>query len=350
MIALLHGASAFGAVERYVLAVATGLRDRGTEAALLFPDVPPLDPFRDLAGGSVRLVPLSPGLVAAPTPVLVAGLVRQLRSLRPGVAHATDVWPPAQVAARLAGVRRLLVTHHTPELPRRDNLAGRLWRSLGWLARPTVVYTSETDRERDGRLPSVVVPLGIELDRFSGAEPALRYDGPIVGNVARLAEQKGQAVLIDAAPSVLARFPDARFVLVGDGELRGELEARVRALGLADCVLFTGERDDVPELLASFDVFAFPSLFEGLCLAVIEAQAAGVPVVATPVGGIRETVVPGETGLLVPPRDPEALATAIVRLLEDQHEAGHLAGEARRRALERYAVERMVESTIALYG
>lgn len=350
MIALLHGASAFGAVERYVLAVATGLRDRGMEAALLFPDVSPLDPFRDLAGGSVRLVPLSPRLVAAPTPVLVAGLVRELRRLRPRVAHATDVWPPAQFAARLAGVRRLFVTHHTPELPRRDNFAGRLWRGLGWLARPTIVYTSETDRQRDGRHPSVVVPLGIELDRFSGAEPALRHDGPIVGNVARLAKQKGQAVLIDAAPGVLARYPDARFVLVGEGELRGELEARVRALGLTDRFLFTGERDDVPELLASFDVFAFPSLFEGLCLAVIEAQAAGVPVVATPVGGIRETVVPGETGVLVPPRDPAALATAIVRLLEDRYEAGRLAQEARRRALDRYAVGQMVDATIALYG
>ncbi len=106
----------------------------------------------------------------------------------------------------------------------------------------------------------------------------------------------------------------------------------------------------MPELLAGFDVFAFPSRFEGLCLAVIEAQAAGVPVVATPVGGIRETVVDGETGLIVPVRDPAALAAAVCRLLEDRGLAARLAAEARRRVLERFSVEKMVERTIALYG
>ena len=107
-----------------------------------------------------------------------------------------------------------------------------------------------------------------------------------------------------------------------------------------------GERNDVPDLLASFDVFAYPSRFEGLCLAVIEAQAAGVPVVATPVGGIPENVVDGETGLLVPPRDPAALAAAINRLLEDPD---GFAETAQKRVLERYSQQRMIERTLALY-
>ena len=111
-----------------------------------------------------------------------------------------------------------------------------------------------------------------------------------------------------------------------------------------------GDRDDVPELLAGFDVFAFPSRFEGLCLAVIEAQAAGVPVAATPVGGIRETVVHEETGLIVPVGDPVALAAAVCRLLEDGALAEQLAAEARRRVLARFSVKTMVERTIALYG
>src|SRR5204863_2712166 len=125
--------------------------------------------------------------------------------------------------------------------------------------------------------------------------------------------------------------------IVGDGELRGELEASAAALGVAQRFTFTGERRDVPALLETFDVFAFPSLFEGLCLAVIEAQAAGVPVVATPVGGIRETVVPGETGLLVPTGDPAALAAAIRRLLEDREAAQAMAAEAKRRVRERFS-------------
>ena len=126
--------------------------------------------------------------------------------------------------------------------------------------------------------------------------------------------------------------------------------SQARDLGLGDRVLFTGAREDVPELLASFDVFAFPSLFEGLCVAVIEAQAAGVPVVATPVGGIRETVVDGETGVLVPPRDAEALAAAILRLLEHPDEGRRLAAEARRRVHARFSEQRMVEETLSLYG
>ena len=171
-----------------------------------------------------------------------------------------------------------------------------------------MIYTSETDRAADDRrLRSHVVPLGIELERFASGRRVL--DGRIVGNVARLAEQKGHRDLIAAATSVLERHPDVRFVVAGDGELRGELEQLAAPLG--DRFEFLGERRDVPDLLASFEVFAFPSHFEGLCLAVIEAQAAGVPVVATPVGGIRETVVEGETGFLVPVGDPQALAERI---------------------------------------
>jgi glycosyltransferase involved in cell wall biosynthesis len=325
MIVLLHGAPAYGAVERYVAAIARALGERGL---LVHPGVEELE-----ALGTRARVVRDPS---------VAGLVRLLRRLRPGIVHVTDVWPQALVAARLARVPRVLVTHHTPELPRRDNLAGRAWQRLGWATRPEVIYTSEADRERDGRRPSHVVPLGIDLDRFAAAAPALRKDGPIVGNVARLAPQKDHATLLEAA----RRLPDGvRVVIVGDGELREDLERRADGLP----VELTGAREDVPELLASFDVFAFPSLFEGLCLAVIEAQAAGVPVVATPVGGIRETVVDGETGLLVPTRDPAALAAAIRRLLDDRDLARRLADEARRRVRERYSEQRMVELTLGLY-
>ena len=309
MIVLLHNARAYGAVERYVEAIARGVRE---EAVLVHPGVP------ELARLPVRSLEL-----ADPSP---ATLVRLLRSLRPRLVHVTDAWPQALVAARLARVPRVLVTHHTPELTRQDNLAGRLWWRLAWATRPEVIYTSEADRARDGRRPSHVVPLGIDLERFAAARPALERNGsrPLVGNVARLAPQKDHRTLIEAARLV----PEADFVVVGDGELRGEHERL--AAGLP--VRFLGTRDDVPELLASFDVFAFPSRFEGLCLAVIEAQAAGVPVVATPVGGIRETVVDGETGLLVPTRDPGALAAAVRRLLADRLPSwsDHLIAYARR--------------------
>jgi glycosyltransferase involved in cell wall biosynthesis len=311
-------------VERYVAAIASAL---GDEALLVHPGVEELERL------GVRTVVLE-----RPS---VRRLTALLREARPRVVHVTDVWPQAVVAARLARVPRVLVTHHTPELPRRDNLAGRAWLELGWALRPEVIYTSAADAEGDGRRPSHVVPLGIDLDRFASGTPALPKDGPLVGNVARLAPQKDHATLIEAARLV----PQAHFAIVGDGELRADLERRAEGLP----VLFTGAREDVPDLLASFDVFAFPSLYEGLCVAVIEAQAAGVPVVATPVGGIRETVVDGETGLLVPTRDPQALAAAIRRLLEDPELARRLADEARRRVRECFSERRMVEETLRLY-
>jgi glycosyltransferase involved in cell wall biosynthesis len=329
VIALLHGAPAYGAVERYVEAIARALGDR---CVLVHPHVPELERLEVPTIGFRRAT--------------VRGLVGLLRRLRPEIVHVTDVWPQALVAARIAGVPRLLVTHHTPELPRHDNAAGRAWQRLGWLTRPEVVYTSEADRSRDGREPSHVVPRGIDLERFGGAPRALPANGPIIGNVARLAPQKGHTTLVEAARLVNERRPDVRFAIVGDGELRRELERLADGLP----IVFTGPREDVPALLASFDVFAFPSRFEGLCLAVIEAQAAGVPVVATPVGGIRETVVDGETGLLVAVGDAAALAERILELLDDPERGRRLAQEARRRVLERFSERRMVEETLALYG
>jgi glycosyltransferase involved in cell wall biosynthesis len=145
---------------------------------------------------------------------------------------------------------------------------------------------------------------------------------------------------------VLERHPGVRFAIAGDGELREELEREAEQF--RDHVVMLGNRSDVPDLLASFSVFAYPSEFEGLCLAVIEAQAAGVPVVATPVGGIRETVLHGETGLLVPRGDAQALGDAILQLLDDPDEAARLAAAARER-VQRYSERRMVEETLALY-
>jgi glycosyltransferase involved in cell wall biosynthesis len=146
---------------------------------------------------------------------------------------------------------------------------------------------------------------------------------------------------------VLERHPEARFAIAGDGELREALERRALELG-GDHVSILGNRSDVADLLASFSVFAYPSRFEGLCLAVIEAQAAGVPVVATPVGGIRETVVDGETGWLVPVDDAAALAERIAHVLDHPDEARRVADEARRRA-QRFSEQAMVERTLALY-
>ena len=350
VLVILHGVAAYGAVERYVEAVVGGLHGGDEQAVLVYPDAPELAPFADLAGGNVRVMTFPPDDLSGAAPRLALRLAGLLRDLRPRVVHVTELWPAAQIAARLARVPRVLVTHHTPELPRSDSAFGRVWLRLGWLARPEVIYTSESDRATDGRsVKTHVVPLGIDLERFASPAPALVRNGPIVGNVARLAPQKGHRVLVDAALRVVERHPDVSFVVAGEGELRDELEQHVKDVGLEARFELLGARADIPELLASFDVFAFPSYFEGLCLAVIEAQAVGVPVVATGVGGLVETVVPGETGVRCKTGDPASLAEGINWLLEHRDLAAGLAAEAKRHVRERFSERRMVEETLALY-
>jgi glycosyltransferase involved in cell wall biosynthesis len=306
LIALLHRGGAHGAVERYLDQLVSAL---GDEAVIVRQESVPR-------------------------------LVRALRRIGPRIVHVIDVWPQALVAARLARVPRVLVTHHTPGLPRQDNRRGRFWQRLGWRTRPEVIYTSEADREQDGREPSHVVPLGIDVDRFADARPALAADWPMIGTVGRLVEQKDHETFLEAAKLV----PEAQFVIVGDGDLRPHLEQLA-----GENVHLTGWREDVPELLASFTLYAQPSRYEGLCLAVLEAQAACVPVVATPVGGMRDTVVDEETGLVVPVGDARALAAAVERLLDDKPFAARLAEQAGRRVRERYTERKMIDETLALY-
>jgi glycosyltransferase involved in cell wall biosynthesis len=329
--------------------VVSGLRAAGMPCVFIYPDDPALAPFRSLEGGSVRLDPAPTSLLLGRTPAALVQIARKLRALRPRMVHVTDVWSTAILAARFARIPRVLVTHHTPELPRHDSILGKLWWRAAWATQPEVIYTSESDRQADKKRRSHVIYLGIDLQRFRGVPPAMDRSGWVVGSVARLVPQKGQRFLLDAAPLILARHPEIRFVFVGEGPSRADLEAQARAMGIEDHVILTGERPDVPAWLASFDVFALPSVFEGLCYAVIEAQAARVPVVATPVGGVRETVVDHETGLIVPHEDPKALADAICWLLEHPVEARTLSDEAARR-VERFSKQRMVEETLALYG
>jgi glycosyltransferase involved in cell wall biosynthesis len=149
----------------------------------------------------------------------------------------------------------------------------------------------------------------------------------IVLTPARLHPQKGHAYLLTAA----AQVRDATFILAGDGPLRADLEGRARELGIAERCVFLGHRSDVPDLLAAADLFVLPSLFEGLPLSVLEAMAAQRPVVATAIGGTDEAVTHELTGLLVPPRDPAALASAIRRIRSDPALAHRLAAAGRDR-------------------
>jgi glycosyltransferase involved in cell wall biosynthesis len=176
-------------------------------------------------------------------------------------------------------------------------------------------------------------------------DPMPRAEGPTLGSLGRLERQKGYDVLLHA----LRRLPGARLVLVGDGSQREPLESLARELGVADRVTITGWLESPRAQLAAFDVFVLPSRFEAFPLAIVEAMLASLPVVATDVGSVAEAVLDGRTGALVPAEDPEALAAAVRRLLDDPG-ARRAMGEAGRAiALERFTPAAMAAGFERLY-
>ena len=196
-----------------------------------------------------------------------------------------------------------------------------------------------------------VIPSAVEISRWEEARrkrASLPSGGPFrIGLIGHYAVFNGHEVLLEAARDVLRAFPDARFVLAGRGteELRGKAES----LGIAAQVDILGPRDDVPEIVSGLHVFAMPSLQEGIATALMEAQAAGVPCVASRVGGIPDVLVDGETGLLVEPKDPKALAEAIVRVLRNPKEAQAMAERGYERVKSLFNLPAVADRLEALY-
>ncbi|HSD29331.1 MAG TPA: glycosyltransferase, partial [Vicinamibacteria bacterium] len=159
----------------------------------------------------------------------------------------------------------------------------------------------------------------VSRERAAEARQALGITAQarVIGTIGRLNEQKGHRYLLDAAPIVAARHSDARFLIVGDGDLALPLRAQAQALGLGDRVIFAGHRTDVPEMLGAIDVLCLPSLYEGTPLALFEAMAAAKAIVASAVDGCAEVLAEGKTGLLVPPKDAAALGAALLRTLDE---------------------------------
>jgi L-malate glycosyltransferase len=203
----------------------------------------------------------------------------------------------------------------------------------------------------------IVIRNGITLAKFGKRhrnsvlreELALPLSAPLVVVFSRLNQMKGIQYFLDAAVVLAGRFPDVRFLVVGDGESRKELEEYACRLGLGQRTVFTGFRSDVPELLSEAAVSVLPSLSEGLSNSLLESMASGVPVVATRVGGNPEVIEDEVTGLLVPLRDSAALAAAVGRVLEDKALAASFAQAGIRRVAELFSMERSVRETEHLY-
>jgi glycosyltransferase involved in cell wall biosynthesis len=274
----------------------------------------------------------------------------------------------ARLIGRLAGVPIVICAHHDTDLdmPLYQRLAERATASLS----DTVVACSEAVRRyalrtyglRPGQVRTLRNAIAIE-ETEAEPEPtpatreALRRElgtGPgdlLIGTVGRLVEpKKGIPVFLAAARRMADSLPAARFVIVGEGPARQRLEALATREGVGHRTVFTGLRRDIPRLMHALDLFVQPSNWEGFGLTLVEAMSAGVPVVATRVGGVPEVVIDGVTGLLVPPAEPETLASACLTLLSDPLLAARFGEAGRERARAEFPIDRLVAETAELYG
>ena len=359
MLSIVHVLSSFGVggQERVALDLAIGQKARGHQVSVISLAPPPdgamADEFRE-HGIAVDRVEKRGGL----DPTLVPRLARALRKLGADVVHTHNPLPLiyGAPAARLVGAAAIHTKHGRNPAGR----ANRLLRRAAAQLASAFVAVSDTTHEQAlaqhdaPRSRMHTIANGIRLDRYH-PDPEARArtraelglgDAWVVGTVGRLDAYKNQSLLVRAMAPLLAQ--GARLVIVGDGPTRADVEAAVKQLPDPSRVVMTGRRMDVPQLMPAFDVFALSSQTEGLPLVVPEAMAAGLPVVATAVGGLPTVIDEGETGLLVPV-DDAAYAAALRSLHDDRVRARRMGARAREVALARYDYGRMVDAYLALY-
>jgi glycosyltransferase involved in cell wall biosynthesis len=282
--------------------------------------------------------------------------------------HTAKAGALGRMAAALAGVPIIIHTPHGHNLYGYFNVA--LSRMILWIERFLTIFTDRIIaltalEKRDYTILGVaaaekvsLIYQGLELDSEASSaddrkdarrELGLGSAEKVVGMVSRLEPIKGPAYFIDAAKYVSEKFPAVKFVMVGEGSLRKALEKKITALGLKDKFILTGWRDDVRRMISAFDLMALPSLNEAVGIVLIEAQAEGVPVVATNVGGIPEIIKDQETGILVDPASPEELARAINSLLGDDNKRAAMALAGREWVKGRFEARAMADEVSALY-
>jgi glycosyltransferase involved in cell wall biosynthesis len=296
-------------------------------------------------------------------PGLIVRLARRMRYERIDLVQ-TYLWTAntwARLAARMAGIRYVVASERNVDIWEEPykRVIGR------WLARSTdrIIANSEAVRryllERGRLRPEKVVTVynGVNFDRFRTscdvsvrrAEIGLPEDAVLAGVVARVEPAKDHATLLRALALISRRIPQLHLVVVGGGSEVGRLRESARELGIAEHVHFTGPRADAAEWLQSLDISVLSSVKEGLSNTVLESMAAGRAMVATDVGGNAEVIVEGETGFLVPPRDPAALGEALARLALSPELMARFGRAGRKRVHTVFSVSRMVARTEALY-
>jgi len=297
-------------------------------------------------------------------------MYRLIREHRPHIVHThmAKAGTAGRLAARLARVPIIVHTFHGHTFhsywgPLKSRIFLEIERSLGKVTDRVIAITEaqKADIATYGVAPTrkiAVIPLGLEIEPMLTAEQqrgrlraelGIGDNQPLIGIVARLVPIKAHEVFLKAAATIRAAAPDATFLIIGDGERRAELEALARELGVDAATRFLGWREDMREVYADLDVVTLCSNNEGSPVALIEALAAARPVVSTRVGGVPNVVHDGESGLLVPPRDPAAFADAVLTLLRDPATAARYGEAGRKAVFPHHSSGRLVQDIERLY-
>jgi glycosyltransferase involved in cell wall biosynthesis len=350
-----------GGAEILLRDLSVGLAQRGFRVSIGYSTPGPLaQDLKELGLPVTRL----PRLMRV-DPILFGGMIRLMRKDIPHIVH-THLFKSdfhGRLAARIAGVPVVVSTLHSIDRWAQTRLLGNLY---GWTSHFTDRIIAISDDVKNFHMANtavdeskfVTIENGVDVQRFARQrssrqeiqkEFSLNDSTPVFGIIGRLTPPKDHIVFLQAAALILQRVPLARFLIVGDGPLRNDLESHAKEMGIQNSVIFTGFRRDIPALLAALDVLVISSLWEGIPVTLLEGMASALPVVATKVGSIPE-VVTEETAILVPPSDPSSIAQACLKLANDPDLRVHMGQAGLKRVSASYSIDAMVDRTAGLYA
>jgi glycosyltransferase involved in cell wall biosynthesis len=275
--------------------------------------------------------------------------------------HNTQPLIDGVLGALLSGVKTIVHTDHARDFPDKKRYMFTEW-CMSRLVYKMVGVSDHTvsNLRKYERIPIeklTTIPNGIDRRKYQisidknkkRTEIGIIHDGPIMGLGVRIAEQKGITYLLQAMPVILKQFPGLSLVIAGDGNLLGALKQEARELNIDRHVFFIGSRLDMPELLKMFDLYVLPSLWEGLPMVLLEAMAAGCPIVATNVGGIAQAITDGYNGTLIEPRNPQKITEAVINLLNRPDIREAYINNARQVFMDKFSADIMTRRYEGLY-
>ena len=364
VLAELSGSAAYGGGERYLELLFDHLDRARYRALLICPEPGPFVGRMKERGVETHLVHLAPLF----NPIALWRLTRLLARERVTIlqTHGARANFYGRIAGRLAAVPVIISTVHNSlkdyeVRPLRRGLYTFLLRLTLPLVHQIICVSDANRRDLIEECPAAAAKThtvynGVDPLAFTSQPDHQRIrqelgviQGPVLVTIARLTEQKGHRYLLQALPCLLETWPQLCCVFVGEGELQYALHRMAIDLVVEQACRFVGVREDIADILAAADLFVLPSLSEGFPFVLLEALAMGLPVVASQVNGVPELIGDHKTGLLVPPRDPQALATAIREVLSDSTAASKMGAAGRAVVEERFTVDRMVANTMAIF-